>query len=373
MTKTIILTTALMLCGMASCAAGEKESGSFTVQLPADYKASTVVISHASLDEMLKNSRNFKVEYDTVAVSSGKAVMTLDPAGPARYSVEVAPQVNADMYAAPGETIVMDIKSVNPLDYTVAGTALMEGMTKLGDVTGPIEKEFAEAAQSGTATEKQISDIYKRYDEAVKAFLKDNSNSPAAAYAMLNLGGQAFLDAYEALGPEAKVSILMPFVEQRKARAIKEAEGEKFQQSLAAGTVEAPDFTLPDLNGKQVSLKDFRGKWVIIDFWGSWCKWCIKGFPSLKEAYKKYAGKVEVIGVDCRESQEAWRAAVERLELPWVNLYNADTEGGVLAAYMVTGFPTKAIISPEGKLVDIIVGEEPDFYDKLERFVNGGK
>ncbi len=40
---------------------------------------------------------------------------------------------------------------------------------------------------------------------------------------------------------------------------------------------------------------------------------------------------------------------------------------------MVTGFPTKAIISPEGKLVDIIVGEEPDFYDKLERFVNGSK
>ena len=42
----------------------------------------------------------------------------------------------------------------------------------------------------------------------------------------------------------------------------------------------APDFTLNDINGKPLSLSDLKGKWVILDFWGSWCPWCIKGFPA---------------------------------------------------------------------------------------------
>ena len=124
-----------------------------------------------------------------------------------------------------------------------------------------------------------------------------------------------------------------------------------------------------NLEGKPVKLSDFRGRWVVIDFWGSWCGWCIKGFPKLKEAYKAAAGKFEVIGVDCRDSEEAWRAAVAKYQLPWVNVYNPEKEGGVLSQYHVAGFPTKAIVNPDGKLVDITVGEDPGFYDKLSGFI----
>ena len=72
----------------------------------------------------------------------------------------------------------------------------------------------------------------------------------------------------------------------------------------------APDFELPNLQGSTIKLSSLRGKYVVLDFWGSWCVWCIRGIPSMKEAYTKYKDKMEILGVDCRDTEEAWKAAV---------------------------------------------------------------
>ena len=106
---------------------------------------------------------------------------------------------------------------------------------------------------------------------------------------------------------------------------------------------------------------------VIIDLWGAWCKWCIKGIPDLKEYYTKYGDKLEILGVDCNDTVEKWKAAVAQYELPWLHVYY-DKENGdnPLALYGVRGFPTKVIIDPEGKVAKIIVGEDPAFYDYLD-------
>ena len=133
--------------------------------------------------------------------------------------------------------------------------------------------------------------------------------------------------------------------------------------------IKAPDFKLKNLEGKEVKLSDFRGKWVILDFWGSWCIWCIRGIPELKEAYSKYDGKVEIIGVDCGDTEEAWRDAVAKYELNWVNVYCPEKEMKLLKEYGVEGFPTKAIVDPEGNLVNITVGHDPQFYEILASFV----
>ena len=80
------------------------------------------------------------------------------------------------------------------------------------------------------------------------------------------------------------------------ARQAKEAE-ERAAKQQATG-VEAPDFTLNDINGKPLSLSSLRGKHVVLDFWGSWCGWCIKGMPQMKEYYAKYKDKLEILGID---------------------------------------------------------------------------
>jgi thiol-disulfide isomerase/thioredoxin len=141
-------------------------------------------------------------------------------------------------------------------------------------------------------------------------------------------------------------------------------------EAMQSGDVDAPQFTFPDINGKYVSLSDFKGKWVVIDFWGSWCPWCIKGFPQLKEAYAEYSPKLEVVGVACNDTPEDWKNAVEKYQLPWVSLYNGAEHGGqVVKDYFLLGFPTKIIVNPEGKIVNITIGEDPAFYDALAGFL----
>lgn len=135
--------------------------------------------------------------------------------------------------------------------------------------------------------------------------------------------------------------------------------------AVEADGMDAPDFTLNDLNGKPLTLSSLRGKYVILDFWGSWCGWCIKGIPQMKEYYQKYAGKFEILGIDCNDSEEKWKEAVKKYELPWLHVYNP-RDSKVLEQYEIEGFPTKIIVGPDGKIVKTIIGEDPAFYTLLD-------
>ncbi|MCM1509732.1 MAG: TlpA family protein disulfide reductase [Clostridium sp.] len=127
----------------------------------------------------------------------------------------------------------------------------------------------------------------------------------------------------------------------------------------------APDFTLNDINGKPLSLSSLRGKYVVLDFWGSWCIWCIKGMPEMKNYYEKYAGKFEILGVDCGDTDAKWKAAVKEHDLPWKHVYNPKSSD-LLKKYGIQGFPTKIVIDPQGKIVKTVIGEDPAFYTYLD-------
>ena len=128
----------------------------------------------------------------------------------------------------------------------------------------------------------------------------------------------------------------------------------------------APDFELPNLQGTTTKLSSLRGKYVVLDFWGSWCIWCIRGIPHMKEAYAKYKDKMEILGVDCRDTEEKWRAAVDEHQLPWLQVRCPNEQLQTIAAqYGIEGFPTKIVIDPQGKIAKIIVGEDPAFYTYL--------
>lgn len=145
------------------------------------------------------------------------------------------------------------------------------------------------------------------------------------------------------------------------------ADAETDIEAADDGTV-APDFTLNDLNGQPLKLSSLRGRYVVIDFWGSWCGWCIKGIPKMKEYYAKYKDKMEILGVDCNDSEEKWKAAVSQYQLPWLHVY-CTRKSTVLADYAVRGFPTKVIVDPEGKIVRTVIGEDPAFYELLDELL----
>ena len=123
----------------------------------------------------------------------------------------------------------------------------------------------------------------------------------------------------------------------------------------------SPDFTLNDIDGKPLSLSNLQGKYVVLDFWGTWCGWCIKGIPDMKEMYAKYSDKLEILSVDCGDSEEAWKEAVAEYEMPWKHVYNSENDG-VAELYSIQGFPTKIVIDPQGCIVKKFEGEVPEFY-----------
>ena len=127
----------------------------------------------------------------------------------------------------------------------------------------------------------------------------------------------------------------------------------------------APDITLKDLGGKTISLHSLRGKPVVLDFWGSWCVWCIRGFPKMKEYYQKYSGKFEILGIDCNDSDEAWRKAVKENALPWLQVYCPEGST-VFDDYDIQGFPTKIVLDAQGRVLKTFLGEDPAFYQYLD-------
>ncbi len=369
-----ILFPAVIALMMVSCA---KNDGNVTIRLPENFNEKTLVVSHVTIDNIFnaKRQEDLKVVYDTLEVKNGVAEMRLDPAGAARYDIQppVMTRTEPEFYAAPGDNLDVTIKNFDPLDYEVAGTELMDDLTKLSSITGPIQQEYFNLVNGSENVSKEEADaIMKRYDNAIKKFVADNPKSPAVPFAILDLSGDDFKVIYDKMTPEAKKSILMPYAElynRQVEEMLSERSSEEARKAeIASGTIDAPDFTLPDLKGKKVSLSDFRGKWVVLDFWGSWCGWCVKGFPALKEAYKKYGDKIVVIGIDCNETEEEWRAGVKEHQLPWINLYNGHNKE-LYTDFNIEGFPTKAIINPEGKIVDLTTGEDPTFYDRLASFV----
>lgn len=121
------------------------------------------------------------------------------------------------------------------------------------------------------------------------------------------------------------------------------------QPSLFTGKP-APEISLNDMNGNTVTLSSLKGKYVLVDFWASWCKPCREENPNVVAAYGKYKSKnFTVLGVSVDENEKAWRKAVEKDKLVWTQL--RDDKGVASSTYQVTGIPFNVLVNPEGVVI----------------------
>ena len=140
----------------------------------------------------------------------------------------------------------------------------------------------------------------------------------------------------------------------------------------------AKNFEKKDMNGKTVSLEKLRGKYVLLDFWGSWCAPCRASHPHLKELYEKYKKQVVFINVaqenvkDQNEARKLWKTAVKEDGLTWTQILNNEGREtcDMIRLFNIYSFPTKVLIDPNGIVVARMVGGLVDAGEVLEKLVD---
>lgn len=123
----------------------------------------------------------------------------------------------------------------------------------------------------------------------------------------------------------------------------------------------APEFSLPDTAGVSKSLSDFRGKYVLLDFWASWCPPCRRENPNVVKAFQDYKDKnFTIIGISLDNNKDKWLKAIADDKLTWTHLSDLkywDSE--IPALYGVRGIPANVLLDPNGVIIaKNITGEE---------------
>jgi len=130
------------------------------------------------------------------------------------------------------------------------------------------------------------------------------------------------------------------------------AQKESSGSELKAG-MKAPNFNYRDVNGKRVSLKDLRGKYVFVDFWATWCGPCRGELPHLKRLEERLKGKkIVFVSISSDTNRDEWKAFVEKHRLGGIQL-NIDGDRGFLDAFRVKWIPHFVLLDKKGRVVDM--------------------
>ena len=289
------------------------------------------------------------------------------------------------LYAAPGDRISVTAETAEDRDteFVISGNSLNrkiqvfnQRMSVFADSTEETARQmnraYAEGDDAALDSLRSVLDgIRNGSIEFISDSFRQSVDSEVAPYIIL-LAPADSVEAYMAQLPARTLDgMFRPLLELTRKKAAEALLKKMAQARLTAGA-SAPDFSLSDIDGNNVTLSGLKGKTVLLDFWGTWCHACISGIPKLKQAAAKYADRLVVVSIGCKDDKEAWLAGVEKYGLDWINLRE---EGSMPSSekptvlYNVTVFPTKVVIGADGRIREIAVGEYLEFYDRLDRIM----
>lgn len=364
MKKSILLAAllgALVSCGSKDMFSGhirDVESGLLMFIYSSDGDSGAMAADTVYLD-------NGKFAYNPPVNENG-IVMIVDPAHFTNYMT---------LCVVPGEHAVIEGSLT---DYQVSGSKFYSDWGTFHQMAAQNEKD-RQALMDSIPTEEDPDydmaaysakdrEIKRQWDAIAMDFIRQNPGSDVCAYLAHELSrADDFYDAEEIITDEVKKGPMGYLIERKVLAMDAEAIRQSSMKDIYEGA-SAPDFSLKTSTGDTFTLSDHRGEWILLDFWGTWCGWCVEGLPTLKDIAHSYAGKLTVVSVDTSDPEGAWLEGIQQYGMDWIQVYNS-REDAIDAIYAVQGFPGFYLIDPEGTIRMMAFGEPAHFKEKIGEFI----
>ncbi|WP_298063188.1 TlpA disulfide reductase family protein [uncultured Rikenella sp.] len=294
------------------------------------------------------------------------------------------PRQNIELFLLPGEgthvRAVYEPKN-RTIDYSLDGSPDQQRWMEQKKTVEPLQLRLdmlstiammisPERRNPDDSIYKQIGQLTDSILQFKAAYIGAHPADPVSGFFLATLNDGRTADSlYRLLDESVRQGPLKEWLDLQNEMTGRMLTAEEARKTVVAGAA-APDFTLPDTEGKDFTLSSLygKGKYTVLDFWGTWCGWCMKGMPAMKEAYGKYKASVEFVGVDCGDTEEDWKQTVASQGLPWINVRAAEDD--IPVRFGLEAYPTKMVIDPQGVIVARYTGEDPAFYATLDSLVN---
>jgi len=230
-------------------------------------------------------------------------------------------------------------------NYIASRKSLDEEEAKLRDLY-----DIVEAKKDPRLTDS-LKKIFELYEKKQKDFIKEYIKNHPASYV-------GALQVYQNFSYNPDASELETMYNSFAANIQSSSIGKKIKATLEAAQKTAigntaPEFSQNDANGKAISLSSFKGKYVLVDFWASWCGPCRVENPNVVKAFQKFHSKgFDILGVSVDEKKDKWMDAIKKDNLNWHQV--SDLQGwknSVAQLYGVEGIPMNFLIDKEGKII----------------------
>ncbi|MDR0661355.1 MAG: AhpC/TSA family protein [Prevotellaceae bacterium] len=277
------------------------------------------------------------------------------------------------LFVIDSNNITVDINAEGTI--AVSGSELTERFDTYREELGIRTKESSDLMRSIVESgdpNKLRND--KELQEKVKAaqqkttdynveFAKNNINNVAGQYALGSTVDRLTIDQLKDIVAQANNATLTTPVLKKAAELI------STQESLGVGKPFV-DVQAQSPEGNKAALSDYagKGKYVLVDFWATWCAPCKKEAPTLIELYNKYKDKgFEIVSISLDEKKDDWLKSIKEWEMPWIHMSDlGGFKGNAAQSYMVKAIPYMVLISPDGKIIEALKLRGKELIVKLE-------